>query len=246
MLSQKRATNQQPVPFIFVFEGRCGSGFLRTALNTSPHVAFQGERLLADLRDRSGTEQVSELHAYFGRQNRRDHLLAAGLKTRLSQIVDPDLFSEALSNLQPEAFRLRRRNIMKQCLSHIVAKRQVALTGLPHQSASQPSVTPFNVDIEKFEETRARLVAQEHKLDQFVKASSLNFDQIWYEDILNDPYGVLQSIATRLGVDIRTLNLNNDKITVKQTPDKLSEAITNFSELERYYAGTPWYEALHE
>lgn len=245
-LSQHQEISGRPVAFIFVFEGRCGSGFLRTALNTSPYVACQGERLLADLKHRSAEEQMSELHEYFDRQKRKDHILAVGLKTRLSQIVDKELFSHSLGLLQPEAFRLRRRNIMKQCLSHIVAKRQVSVTGLPHQSSSQPSVTPLQVDVDRFEETRTRLVEKERKLDRFVDASPLNFDEIWYEDILNDPYAVLEGITKRLGIDIQTLDLNDDKVTVKQTPDKLSEAITNFSELEQYYAGTPWYDALHE
>lgn len=229
------------VNFFLVFEGRAGSGLLRAILNSSPHVVFEAEWLMFDLRKHADAarRQVEQVSTFFHDPRYAD-LACLGFDNKLSDIIDPPAFADALMDEGARLLVLKRRNIAKQVISSLNALRTREVTGKFHAySESDILDQPFELDPDRFDAHLRRLVTRLEEVDRFVAGHDWPHLEIFYEDLTAERAAVVGRIAEFLEAPLGGIELEPPRQPLKQSPTDLRRLISNHEELLERYRGTP-------
>lgn len=233
------------VNFFLVFEGRAGSGLLRSVLNSSPEVMFEAEWMMFNLREEiDPARQQNEQVGRFFNDPVHDNKHCLGFANKLSDIVDPDGFAAALREQDIRVLELKRRNVVKQVVSTLNALRTRDITGKFHAYKKEDIVTaPFEIEVAQFDAHLKRLLSRTEALENFVRSSGLPALEIFYEDFVLHREAELLRVTKFLDLNYKALDLTPAGRPLKQTPTDLRDVVSNFNELRAAHLGTP-FEAM--
>jgi len=230
------------VNFFLVFEGRAGSGLLRAILNSSPHVCFEAEWMLFNLRKEEdpGRLQIEQVGRYFD-DPRYEQFSCLGFANKLSDIVEPDGFAAALATADARILCLKRRNLVKQVVSTLNALRTREVTGKSHAYEPEDIVDQaFEIDLAQFDAHLRRLLERTAAQDRFTAQGDWPALELFYEDLVEHREVTVRRVADFLGLARETVQLEARGGPLKQTPTDLREVLTNFDALRDRYRATPF------
>lgn len=248
-----------PVSFVILFEGRNGSSYLVSCLNSHPSVCCYPD-ILANQRRRSqhtlitrvarghsirGLVPDAQIRHYFHGHSPETDLGAAsarGLKCKLTQPRDMWRFYTALRGEDFRLVYLRRRNTVKAVVSLLNAERLQRRTGRLNAERPSQRLDSFIIDPEAFASTLHRRIRLEAAHHTFYEAYDGPKRALYYEGLLSDHDGILNDLLEFIGVELVELRGRFHK----STPDNLREAIRNFDELRTLLSGTSFESMLLE
>jgi hypothetical protein len=225
------------VRFVVLFLGRSGSSNLIEALASHPEIIAKGE-LLAK-KDEEG--QLQAVRRFLTRPRAAGYA-AAGFKTKLRDVRDPEQFAELLREAGAPVILLRRRNVVKQTVSRFNAQRLHDTTKYWNLYDEDNRLLPATIDPPWFSETLLRLEQEKLELEDYVKNLKLPTLSLFYEDLLVSHQTSLERIFSFLGVRYEPV----EGQSIKNTSDDLRQAISNFGELRSYYIGTSYEQMFDE
>lgn len=227
-------------PFVILFEGRTGSSYLVTSLSKHPNVRAGWEELvqLKPLGHEAQTEWTRKaltapLIGRFG---------AVGFKTKLRDIAAPMQFSQFLRERNVKIIHMQRRNRVKVAISEINCNVLHARTGNYNVYKKDDRLPPIRIEVPEFMSTLAMREQLDSDLKRFVDGLYLPTLDVYYEDLLLDEPGTLQTIYEYIGVAPRMTKGSS----YKNTDDDLRNALLNFEELKAAVSGTPYEEMFDE
>jgi hypothetical protein len=244
------ASAGSPVKFVIVTIGRTGSTWLRMLLDSHPMVTCHGELFgenLSTLAPPGSAEHVSLLlqrqaapatfmveHA-FAPGNAR----AVGFKILFSQLTArwPGLLDALQADSEVRVIHLVRRNGLKRFLSEYfvgtITKRHQLLDG-----EAPPAFEPVELPIASLLQDLEMRAAQSARIrDAFAKHPFL---EVSYEDMLDGIGPVLDAAVSFLGLPAAALSAGIRKVL----PDDVRRLVTNYSDIERALAATPYRSLL--
>lgn len=236
---------RQAARFVLLFEGRCGSGYLRALLKTSPHAEFGGERIIADHHGKPDAvaRQEEAVRSFFAKHGGRTDLRAAGFKAKFSRVASPRALLPVLRDSTDLIIRLSRRNVVKQAISAIAGREQKGLTGKVHLLPGERPADPVAVGPDYLGRVLASIERREAALDSFLAGAGLEIHRMEYEDLLARRDETVRELCERLSLPFDSLDFRHESLPLKQVPDDLSKGIANLDELLAAYHGTR-YEAM--
>lgn len=231
-----------PIRFIlFMPWGRVGSNLLFSILQKSAALKSNNEGLNPL---RTAAEQEAWLRDFYELDSPITSKTHIGSKQNLYAVHDLDAVSRLLREGSVRIVRLRRDNIVKAAVSQMRAKKYADMT------ASETGVARWGIrpGHEPLGSTaldprvlmrRIRTMEEQHKrlMSAFANEAVLDVE---YEEINESLESVVASVR-------RYLALPETKFEVpfvKATPDNLRHAISNFAEVRKSLAGTPWLRQL--
>ena len=231
----------QVIRFVVFFQGRSGSSFLTTALDSHPQIRAAGE-ILADVWDQGAGAQLRQTQECLAPPLIGRHA-AVGFKTKLMDVLDPEELATLLRQIQPRIILLLRRNRVKLVVSWINAAR---LHKKKHKWQSyteeeRPSL-PFAIDIGDFMCRLQTLDGLRQSLACYVSGLGLPTLPLYYEDLLLDEQRAFERVFSLLRVKPKAVQPES----IKTTSDNLREVIKNFEELRSHYRGTALEEMFDE
>jgi len=223
--------------FIVLTRSRTGSNMLLSFLNSHPNIYSEGE-VFNRLNGRACKDVLSRVFA-----DQPGHIKAKGFKIFYYHPLDDDsgqIWAElkALQNLH--VIHLKRRNIFRTVISRKIAGYHdvwVARSADGHDRGQSKAVSFTKKELGRwFKQTREWEAWGEQQF------SSHPLLSIEYEDLVHPPEDTFRKVTDFLGVQYAP-----PKTTLKrQNPEKLSELVTNYSELKDAFAGTEWQEFFEE
>lgn len=225
------APSRDPVKFVLFFNGRSGSSMLVEALDSHPQVVARGEIL-------SGKDEDSQLETVrrFLTRPRRRRITAAGFKTKLKDVEEPEGLAGLLREVDASIILLQRHNVVKQVVSRDSARRLHEATSDWNLYDEKDRPPPAAIDPAWFDVALMRLERHKRRIEKYVERLNLPTLSLYYEDFLVDWQASLAKTCSFLGVEPGPIY----RQTVKNTSDDLREAISNFEELKALYADTPY------
>lgn len=230
--------------FVILFEGRTGSSFAISALNSHPHVIAAEEALM----DKSAGQQHAWIQKFFRNPHHterirtrvrtallphtRPHIVAAGFKTKLRCIQDRDAFREQLHAYECKIIYLDRRNTIKLALSGLNALRLYSLTGRYNRLKGESPLPPFAPTIEELEAAIAARQEKSEALEAFLKTLKLPLLTLYYEDMLQDRQAFFDTLLAFINAEPRTLESRFSK----NSSDDLRDVLTNYKEIRDYFS----------
>ncbi len=236
------------VRFVVVGTGRSGSNFLRGLLNAHPAALALGEifrehgRIGWDIRGYPRSRKVMTL---FERQPARfieqvvyrrypGGLNAVGFKLFYHHARDESwapVWDYLKDDKDIRVIHLKRKNLLKVHLSQCKADRTgrwINTRGV--REATEPIELDHDGCLAMFEETRS----DEEACDRlFAEHELLGMS---YEDLTTDEAGQIVRVQTFLGLPSMPVKPS----TYKQSSLPLIRSISNYEDLRRRFAGTPW------
>ena len=254
-MSEENNLQPSTVFFVVIFEGRTGSSYLVSCLNSHPRVLCYPE-ILADVGPRRQERIVSAIvnghpvekinpyasdkRYYHEPSGQKRDLEAVGFKTKLYQVRNLERF---FFSLQDNAFKLiylKRKNIIKSVLSLCNAhnlRREYGIWNAEHENRVLGAV---HVDPEVFVRKLKERILLESAHEKFYEAYG-GEKKIWYyEDLVSDQDGVFCALQNYLNVT----HLQLSGKFFKNTPDTLSDAIENYDEIRNLFIGTSFEQFL--
>ena len=249
--------------YAILFQGRTGSSFLVDALDRHPDVRAHGEifayamgmlhgRLLAETpwrraaqmaklgyRGRPAQMQVDNLASIWSPADRRP---VVGFKTKIRDIIDPESFKEQCETADCRFIVMRRRNLVKQALSHVNAERLFQQTQARHGKGDwnlrdeKDRLDAEPVPVAVFDRALRFVTFDDAMLTAFADYVDGPKLELEYADLLDDQHAWFGSIFDFLGVAALELQ----STFKKNTSDDLRQAIPNFDELRARYGDTPY------
>ncbi|MHC5063372.1 MAG: sulfotransferase [Planctomycetota bacterium] len=248
----------QPENFIILSDSRSGSTLVVSLLNSHGQVRCEGEvfhqnepKKIFWRAARPGETTAEELalrdsdpgaflEKYVFSQESADEL-ATGFKlfyhhASLPQWLPVWDFLEARKSLK--VIHLIRENQLERILSNKIAMTTNKWFSLKSEGADAPPVVTLD---EKtcYQEFQASATKQAKFRSQFSGHPML---EIAYEDLVADREASNSRILEFLGVENRPMFTG----LKKQNTRKLSDAIGNFAELKKHFAGTKWAKYFEE
>lgn len=216
-------------------QGRTGSELLRSLLNAHPEVYCDGEILdhrrlvpTAFIRGRA----ASRGEAVYGFKAKIYQL------TQTQEMHDPGAFLHGLHARHWRIVYLYRRNILRQAISNIVAKKRRAF----HRKAGdEPSFGKLHVDCGRLlvsMENRRRFLAEEREA-----LGDLPRMDVVYEDDLLPPERQQQAadrVFAFLGLASAPIHTDHLKVT----PPRLQDFVENYGEMAAVIVGSRFAEYL--
>jgi hypothetical protein len=241
--------------FLIIFEGRNGSSYLVSLLNSHPAVLCYPE-VLVGLPAAAQTEVVQRvasaadlrpINAYAGADRYHRHGFAAkwqagpypvlGFKAKVTDMLGaPGLILE----LQRHGYRLvhlRRENLLKSVTSHMNAlKLQEKFDGISNASRPDQVMGGIEIDLAKFDYFLARRVLSESLHAWFYENFAGEKIRVSYEELIADEPAFMARFLAFIGAPARVLHGTFHK----NTPPSLHEAVLNYDAFARHFAGTPY------
>ncbi len=236
------------VRFLILGKGRTGSNFLRGLLASHPQVRTFGEifrRPGAIGWDTPGYFQTPRLLDLIQRDPGRfveekvfrrfpPSVRAVGFKLFYHHAQDENwrpVWAYLQQRREIRILHLRRWNMLKALLSLKRALRTDRWTNTGGEPEEEP---PLTLDYQECLDTFTRTQERERALAAFFADHPLL--DIRYEDLARDYRGEMQRVLAFLDLEDYAVQ----PMTHKQSHRPLSEAIANYAELKRRFAGTPW------
>ncbi|MHC5109456.1 MAG: hypothetical protein ACYTHJ_06220 [Planctomycetota bacterium] len=223
------------VRFALLFQGRTGSSYLISCLNSHPAIVAEGEKLVRQSHDWQ-RRWLTQLYA--GKHKRGT--LACGFKTKLKDVWDLREFAEMLQRLDIRIISMMRKNKVKMAVSAINARRLYDATGHWNLRPGMDPLPPFELSADDLRAQVQHAIQSDEALQQFVSGLNLPTLAIAYEDLLDDRHLQLARVLQFLGVE--QLPLHGD--VIKNTSDNLAEVLVNHGELKKAFANDPIGEML--
>lgn len=239
--------------FAIIFEGRTGSSYVVSVLNRYPSLLCYPEILA----DQSGPGQKKILNAlvkgfpvetlnaqaanaqyYHNNLDQKRNLEAVGFKVKLNQVIHLEHFCGFLERHAFKLIYLTRKNLVKSAVSELNAERlrkQYRRSNAQIQAHVQGSLYVAPRILER-ELRRREKLTQAHCL--FYKACQTVKYTFYYEDLLADQAPFFHTLFAVLEVSPRPHRGN----FLKNTPDDLSDAIENYTEIRQYFQDTRFNE----
>lgn len=236
------------VNFFLVFEGRAGSGLLRAILNSSPSVVFKAEWMMFDLRKKEnpGQRQVEQVERFF-KNHDYSEIPCVGFANKLSDIVEPKGFGDALEAQGARLLSLKRRNLVKQVVSNLNALRTREVTGKAHAYRKEDILADtFEIDLPHFDAHLRRLIERTAAQDRFVEERPWLSMEVFYEDLISGRESTIRRIAKFLETPKASIEIDPPGKPLKQSPTNLRNLLTNFDALRARYTGTAFQNMLDD
>jgi LPS sulfotransferase NodH len=226
----------QVTRFVILFVERSGSTYLATLLDAHPDVLARREEFAHLLqKGKGGVEQLAWAREFYSPPLFGDRK-ALGFKTKLVDILDKPGFAQLLKENGCRVVQLQRRNHVKAAISTLNAKRLHEVSGNWNLLNETDRMPAFPVNLEEFERLLQERLEWDRELEDYVESLKLPSLPLYYEDMLINEDEFIRRVFEFMGV--RYLAIKGK--TLKNTQDNLRDAIVNFDELRRKYAGTPY------
>ena len=237
--------------FVIIFEGRTGSSYTVSCLNSHPNIFCYPEVLahhsleiqqkilkrVAHGQKIEGLPQVRLNQRYFhGDLQPENTFQAVGFKTKLHDVADVSRFYDYLHQNKFCLIYLKRRNVIKSAISMLNAHRMVRTFGPAHWNASDQKQVQGAFYISPgalLKQLEAR-ICYEKWHQTFFTAYKKKKKVFYYEDLLQNERDFFFQILDFLGVD----DAKMEGRFFKNTPDRLEDAILNYDEIRHLFAGT--------
>lgn len=237
--------------FVILFEGRTGSSFTVSCLNSHPNVLCYPEVLA----HRSAKEQRQLLkHIFLGKPlerlpfvmlNKRyfhggivpvQPLQCVGFKTKLQDVARVSKFHGYLHDHNFRMIYLRRRNLIKSALSMLNAHRLVQKFGQGHWNASHKEQVQGAMYVSPDDLLAELTVRIRHEVwhQRFFDLYAGKKRVFFYEDLVRDARAFLEGVQDFLDVPYHDLK----GVFLKNTPDRLTDAILNYDEIYALFEDT--------
>lgn len=226
------------IPFVTIFQGRCGSTYVMEALNSHPEIDAQME-IFSTLKKRklNADRQIEWLRKYFFANETASK--AIGFKTKFSDVLDLNKFSNALIESNCRIIHLQRNNLIKLTVSFFNSVRIKESTGDWNIYNEQNKLDSTVINPAIFNDWLVKIQEAADFENKFIKNLGLPTLECYYENLLEDHDAFFERIFDFLEVKHMPVKGN----AVKSTSDKLSDAISNYNELKNRYSGTV-YESM--
>lgn len=240
-----------PTSFVILSQGRTGSSYLVSCLNSSPSVLCYPEILA----DRSVAQQQNLLNGFFdGRRleakhpefakrhyhpippDRKSQVNARGFKVKLTQIRTLHETYALLLDRHVRLIYLERSNQLKAALSELNGRRLHRHGGIWNAEKPTDLQGPVRVDTKRLLKTlrRREIIRRAH--DAFYDLYRGRKIRLVYEDLLQDETAFHLCILRFLGLPDQPLHGK----FLKHTPDRLQAAITNYGEIRHALRGSAY------
>lgn len=234
--------------FVIVFEGRTGSSYTVSCLNSHSRILCYSEvlaqrpgilqkKILKGLTDGAAIEKRFSMRLnptyYHGEIQTTDSLDAVGFKTKLQDLKDIVGFDAYLHQHDFRLVYLKRRNVIKSAISMLNAKRLVQKYGDGHWNASQKKQVQgaIYVDPDALLAQIKRRIQLEAYHQRFYGLYGGKKQVFYYEDLLQNEQVFLQELVGFLDAPPESLAGG----FLKNTPDLLSDAILNYEEIQSLF-----------
>lgn len=257
--SPGRSTDRVPTEgyFAFVFAGRTGSSYVVQCLNSMPKVLCYHEllwkgndeerqpwqdRVLGAIADGTPVESFfpdavpERFHPI--PPTEKAELTHVGFKTKLHHIHDHDHFERYLTDHSFKVIYLHRENVVKAAVSEVNGRRLRSA----HKSWNVTSRDKLMPQVEilpaklKSEIKRREDIELIHR--SFYERLTLPKLELTYEQMLANESSFFDTMLGFLGIDSTELAGS----FLKNTPNDLSKALTNFDQLRDAFEGTPYFD----
>jgi LPS sulfotransferase NodH len=214
-------------PFVILSEPRSGSTMLHTYLNSHTQIKSYGEVLRENIE---ANAIVKETTPYINTLAFKPHtpaLKAIGLKLFYEYYEDPryaESFKYIVNRNDVKIIYLIRRDILKVYVSLKIAQKTNVWSSVKSATnGTQPRITIDRHDYIKFREEHLR---HRRLFVSLLKDHPLL--EVAYEDLVQNPQPILNSIQQFLGVKPKALFT----LLKQQNPGSVESLITNYDEVK--------------
>jgi hypothetical protein len=234
---------------VILFQGRCGSSWLSSALNQHSQIAFEGE-ILEELKNvpwlgnepgwesqMAWTEDFldGKVLPSIEESLKPEKPVVAGYKTKLSSVLDIECFYKYLHDKDAKIIRLVRANRLDQILSHIRAEILFSQKEQWNIKIDQSySAEQIEIDIDNFFYINQCFEYEETRLDTFLGRMTLKKHLVDYDELLKDNKNAMDRIYGFLGLDFQ----ESKGIYKKMSPLDNFRYIRNYDQLKDASRGT--------
>jgi LPS sulfotransferase NodH len=256
--------------FIILFQGRAGSTFLVDSLRNHPDIYCKSEillkytrslrpgekihlpkriyrQLLATYRGSVSERQSIAVERFYDRSASR-HYVAAGFKTKVSDIASPEAMKQILESKNVKVIAMVRKNVIKQAVSRIRARILYEKTKGRNPQTSwnlydeKDRLGPQTIQIAELDKVLKIVIFHNKVMSAFIDLLELPVLHLEYSELLADREASFLRVFEFLGA--RPLPLKCE--VLKNTDDNLRNAILNFDELKKHYANTEFEPMFEE
>lgn len=157
-----------------------------------------------------------------------------GFKTKVSDVFHLHAMKHVLEQCEVRAIVMERRNLVKQVVSRMNAKRLHVITKEWNLLDADSKLGPFEVDLKEFDRTLQQAAFDQTVLSAFADYLDVPKLRLEYADLLRDRNAWFADIFKFLDVEPRNL----DSAVLKNTDDRLRSVVTNFDKMKAAYAGS--------
>lgn len=229
----------EPIYFIILFFGRTGSTVLIEQLRRQWRIRADYE-ILAEAKAGGPAAQLERARrCYAGSRGSLLPARAAGFKTKLWDVLDPDGLAEVLRDVRARVIHMRRDNVVKGAVSTINAERLRERTGHWTMYRDEHRPEPFAIDIPRLRSWIASREEGDERIRAYIRDLELPSMELTYEELRGGPGEAMRRLGEFLGVRLRPPALDRSR-SRKVTPDDLREVLTNYDAVAAALHGTPY------
>ncbi len=226
----------KPAHFIILFFGRTGSTVLIEELRRQRRIRAEYE-ILAECKRRGPEAQLERARRCYARSLRP--LRAAGFKTKLWDVLDPEGLASLLRQVEARVIHMRRANVVKGAISTINADRLRQRTGQWTMYREDHRPEPFAIDIGRLRSWIASREEGDERIRAYIRDLDLPSMELTYEDLVGRPGEAVERLGEFLGVQLLPPALDRTH-SKKVTPDDLRDILTNYDAVAEALQGTPY------
>lgn len=226
----------KPAHFIILFFGRTGSTVLIEELRRQRRIRAEYE-ILAETKGQGPAAQLERARRCYDRSLRP--LRAAGFKTKLWDVLDPEGLAALLRQVEARVIHMRRANVVKGAISTINADRLRQRTGQWTMYREDHRPEPFAIDIGRLRSWIASREEGDARIQAYIRDLDLPSMELTYEDLVGHPGEAVERLGEFLGFRLRPPALDRTH-SKKVTPDDLRDILTNYDAVAEAMRGTPY------
>jgi len=227
--------------FILLFEGRTGSSYLTSSLNSHPNIKMLWEIIGTYY----ATQNKNKKNLMAERQKewiqhfysiKRNNIKALGFKTKLRDIADKEWLANFLEQNKIKIIYSTRKNIIRLTVSILNAQQLHKKWNTWNAYNKKQIPKSLFIDIPKFNNELIERVAIESELKSFINNLNLPKIKIYYSELLQNEDKLHKKLYSFLNIPYYKTKGNY----YKNTPQKLKNFIKNYQELYNYYKNTKY------
>lgn len=218
--------------YVILFQGRAGSTLLTEHMRSHPNISAQYEAF--STLPKEWPVQLDWMTNLFYAEKRGNPTQVIGFKTKLSDIADQDLFANFVQDNKIKVIHLFRKNLVKLIVSVIRADRLRKTSGDSNLYDQKNSLGKIHIDPTEFRKQKKRIRLY-RELREYIDGMNVDVCRVRYEDLLYNLDRTLNRLWRYVGVKKH----QTDAEVLKNTPDRLEDAVENLDELR---ASFPEYE----
>lgn len=221
--------------YVILFQGRAGSTLLTEHMRSHPNINAKYEAFSTLPREWPVQLDWMTNFFYAAQPEQLDTpTQVIGFKTKLTDIADPDLFANFVQDNKIKVIHLFRKNLVKLIVSVIRADRLRKTCGDSNLYDAKHSLGKIHIDPTEFRRQKKRIRLY-RELREYIDGMNVDVCRVRYEDLLYN----LDRTLNRLWKFVGVQRHQTDADVLKNTPDRLEDAVENLDELR---ASFPEYE----